>query len=457
MQSKQTIAPRILIGGSNSGCGKTTMTCALLSALVARGVNAASFKCGPDYIDPMFHGKIIGVPSSNLDPYFYTPEVLNMLLAQHAGEVSVIEGVMGFFDGLQMHSTEGSSYDVARMTQTPTVLAINAKGTAYSILPIIEGFARHKTDYPLAGVLLNNVSKGTYTMLKPIIEQHFEGKLKVFGYLPKLPPELVLESRHLGLVTAHEIADIQQKMVQLGQIAEDCIEIDALLAAAQSAPPIAVNAQALPQVVFKLQPLRIAVAQDNAFCFYYQDNLRLLAQLGAELVSFSPLQDDALPPHIDGLYLGGGYPELYLKQLSQNESIKASIAAALTAQLPCIAECGGFMYLTQRIDGYPMVGFLEGECHNTGKLSRFGYASFTAQHDNLLCAKGEGFRGHEFHYYDCTQNGASFAAQKPSGKQWQGVQATAYLHAGFAHIPFYAAPQMAVRFLQTCSERKENA
>ncbi|MFI3169517.1 MAG: cobyrinate a,c-diamide synthase [Faecalibacterium sp.] len=447
----QSCAPRVLIAGSNSGCGKTTITCALLSALMQSGVQPASFKCGPDYIDPMFHSKIIGVPSYNLDPYFYQENTLKYLLAQHAGEISVMEGVMGLFDGMQMHSTDCSTYSVAKTTKTPVILTLNAKGMAYSILPMIEGFARHKSDYTLAGVILNQVTKGSYALLKPMIEQHFQGKIKVFGYLPRLPEELQFASRHLGLVTAGEVCDIQKKMAQLGEIARETLAVEEILAVANAAPALAYQPLAI-HAVGDAKPVRIAVAQDNAFCFYYQDNLQLLQQLGAEIVPFSPLRDAALPSGVDGLYLGGGYPELYLPQLAQNEGMKASIHAFLTAQKPCVAECGGFMYLTQSIDDLPMVGFLPGQCHNTGKLSRFGYANFTAMQDSLLCAKGESFRGHEFHYYDCTHNGDAYLAQKQSGKQWQGVQAGDVIHAGFAHIPFYAAPILAVRFLEKCRE-----
>ncbi|MFI3226075.1 MAG: cobyrinate a,c-diamide synthase [Clostridia bacterium] len=439
---------RVLIAGTNSGCGKTTVTCAILSALVARKMNVSSFKCGPDYIDPMFHGKIIGVPSSNLDAFFFDNNTLKYLLAQNSKDISVIEGVMGFYDGMSINSTKSSSYDIAKITNTPVILTVNCRGLAYSILPMIEGFAKHKKDYNFAGVILNNITKSTYQSVKPLIEN---AGIKVLGYLPKLPENLVIESRHLGLVTANEIQNIKEKLVELGEFAEQTIDIDKIIECANSAKNISYS----PISYAKTDDnLTIAVAYDNAFCFYYKDNLKLFEKLGVKIAYFSPINDKKLPD-CDGLYLGGGYPELYLQKLSDNQTMLKSIYEFLQKGMPCIAECGGFMYLNNEIDGHKMVGFLDGLCENTKKLSRFGYATFNANCDNLLCKIRENFKGHEFHYYDCTQNGSDFLATKENGKQWNAAIANENLYAGFPHINFYSNIKIAENFIKKCQEKKD--
>ncbi|OOB77700.1 MAG: hypothetical protein BEN19_01495 [Epulopiscium sp. Nuni2H_MBin003] len=435
--------PRILIAGTNSGCGKTTITCALLSILK----NASSFKCGPDYIDPMFHGKILGVPSSNLDPFFYDANTLKNLLAENAEGIAVIEGVMGFYDGMTIDDTAGSTYEVSKITNTPVILTINCRGMAYSVLPIIEGFLNHKKDYNLAGVILNNISSMTYPKIKNLIEQKLN--IKVFGYLEKLPEDLILESRHLGLVTANEIENIKKKLVRLGEIARKTIDIEEIIKVANCVP-------ALNYTKLEVKPIckdtRIAVAYDKAFCFYYKDNLNILKKLGATLTYFSPLEDVQMPEDADGLYLGGGYPELYLEQLSKNVSMKESILKFLEDKKPVIAECGGFMYLTKQIQDYKMVGYIDANCELTQKLVRFGYATFTAKHDNLLCKKGECFKGHEFHYSNSTNNGTSYTAIKPSKIEWEAIIADENLYAGYPHISFYSNIDIVRNFIYRCKE-----
>lgn len=443
--------PRILIGGTNSGCGKTTITCALLSALVKRGLDASSFKCGPDYIDPMFHSKIIGTESYNLDSFFYTQDVLKQLLCENSKEISVIEGVMGFFDGMSVNSMENSSYTVAKTTGTPVILVVNCKGMAYSILPMIEGFVNHKTDFILAGVILNNIAATTYESIKKLGESYFSNRVKFLGYMPKLPADLVIESRHLGLVTADEIVDIKSKLASLGEIAEQTIEIDNIIKIARTSESLNYTPLEYKKVCGQIN---IGVALDNAFCFYYKDNLKLLEKMGANLIYFSPVSDEKVPDNINGLYLGGGYPELYLEKLEANVTMRESIYKFLQDKKPCIAECGGFMYLTQMIDDKKMVAWLDGTCHNTKKLSRFGYASFTASKDCILMKDGESFKGHEFHYYDCTNNGEDFTAVKPNGKSWLCGHGTDHLYAGFSHISFYSNTKLVKDFLEKCSGQK---
>ena len=445
----QRRVPRLVLAGTNSGCGKTTVTCAVLQSLVQRGLRVGAAKCGPDYIDPMFHSRVIGAKSSNLDPFFFDRDTMRYLLS-HNGEgcdVTVIEGVMGYYDGLGLTSTRASTYETARETESPVVLVVNARGAALSVVAAVQGFLDFAPDNNVQGVILNGCSAMSYGALARELESRLG--VRACGYLPRLP-ECALESRHLGLVTADEVADLRQKLRQLAEAAEKTLELDALLEIAHNAPVLDFTPPVLPE---KGAPVRIGVARDRAFCFYYEDSLDLLRQLGAELIPFSPLADEKLPDGVQGLYLGGGYPELYAAQLEENHALRRQIRDAVHTGMPCIAECGGFMYLTQSIAGRAMVGALPGDCFDTGKLTRFGYITATAQEDSLLCRAGEQVPMHEFHHWDTPQPGDAFGAEKPSGKQWRCAYATDTLYAGFPHFHFYAKPAMAQRFLAAC--RKE--
>lgn len=444
----QQKVPRILFAGVSSGCGKTTVTCAVLQAFVNRGLKVHAFKCGPDYIDPMFHERVIGTKGSNLDLFFYNGNILRYLLAKNGADasLSVLEGVMGYYDG-SLKSMEKSTYEVAKETQTPAVLVINGRGMAYSVTAIIRGFLSTVEDSGIRGVILNNVSASAYKILKEVIEEQFGDRVKVFGYLPAMK-DCSFESRHLGLVTAEEIEDIKEKLNRLAQAAEQYIDLNGLLALADESNPISFT----PVTVAKAEkPVRIGVAKDRAFCFYYRDNLELLREMGAELIFFSPLSDSKLPD-CDGLYIGGGYPELYLEQLSGNSQMLKAVKKALEVGMPCIAECGGFMYLTESIEGMPMVGALPGNCENKGRLVRFGYVTLTAKQDNMLCNSGEQINAHEFHHYDASENGHAFSAAKRQGTPWDCVVANESLYAGYPHLPLYSNLQFAERFVAAAAQ-----
>ena len=427
----------IMIAGTSSGCGKTTLTCAVLQLLKNKNIKTASFKCGPDYIDPMFHSEIIGVKSSNLDMYFCDDNTIRYLFDKNASDLSIIEGVMGFYDGRALNTTEASSYELAKLLDVPVVLTVDCKGMANSALAVIKGFLELYPDNTIAGVVLNNISAMTYGAVKTAIEERFD--IKVFGYMPKLPEEVIFGSRHLGLITAAEIADIKEKLNKLAELTSKTIDIEAIINTADSG-----DEPFIPPVIPHYEQVRIAVAYDKAFCFYYRDNLELLQEMGAELVYFSPLEDERLPDNIHGLYLGGGYPELYLQALSDNNTMLESVR---NMTVPCIAECGGFMYLCKDIEGYPMVGYLGGSCHNTGKLTRFGYVELTPKNG------GEVVRGHEFHYYDSTDNGDTYVAVKANGKTWDCVHSDNTIFAGFPHTHFYSNIKFAENFYKKCVER----
>lgn len=442
--------PRLVLAGTNSGCGKTTVTCAILQALVNRGCSVAAAKCGPDYIDPMFHSRIIGAKSSNLDPFFFDDNMLRYLLAENSCgcELAVIEGVMGYYDGLGLTSTRASTFELAQKTESPVVLVVNARGAALSVLAAIQGFLQFRPESGIQGVILNGCTAMSYGALAAELARRFS--IRACGYLPRLP-DCALESRHLGLVTAQEVSDLKEKMQRLARAAEQALDFDALMEIAKSAPPLSFAPPELPKPG---APVRIGVARDKAFCFFYEDSLALLRKLGAELVDFSPLEAETLPENLQGLYLPGGYPELYAEALSQNKSMRESVRKAVTGGLPCIAECGGFMYLTEAIGDFPMAGALKGVCFDTGKLTRFGYVTLTAQKDNLLCRAGETIPAHEFHHWDAEHPGEDFRAEKPSGRSWPCTHASRTLYAGFPHFHFYANPSFAVRFLDAC--RKES-
>ncbi len=448
------ILPRVMIAGTGSGCGKTTITCAILKALAERGLRVGAFKCGPDYIDPMFHSSILGAPSANLDAFFFPKNTLKALLAKNGEgkDICIIEGVMGFYDGLGIDSACASSYDVAKQTETPVILVLDAKGAALSLLASIRGFTDFLPENHIAGVILNRCSAGTYPKLSEVIRDHFEGRILPLGFLPSMP-DCSLESRHLGLITAAEVANLSEKVGKLSTQAERTIDLDGILKLAETVPELSYEEIRLP---FFKSKVRIALAQDRAFCFIYHDSVKALEKMGAELVPFSPLSDTRLPDNIDGLYLCGGYPELYTEKLSENVSMRAAIRSALESGLPCIAECGGFMYLTRDIAGHPMVGFLPGSCVDTGKLSRFGYIRLKAKADNMLCNLGEEIPAHEFHYWDCSETGSSFTAAKSSGKSWDCIYADDHFYAGFPHFHFYANPKFAERFYKACLRFMEN-
>lgn len=431
---------RLLISGTNSGCGKTTVTCALLSALQARGITPTVFKSGPDYIDPMFHRAVTGVNAYNLDPFFLNGEGLRSHLTSYAGSLSVIEGAMGYYDGIAT-TDKSSAYTVAKETKTPVILVVSAKGVGHSISALLEGFKQHREDSQIEGVIFNHANKSRYSDLKKMAE---EAGIQMYGTFPH-DEKWALPSRHLGLFTAGEIKDLQKTMQLLGQQAEETIDIDGLLEIAKTASVLENEQPPLPRE----KTLTLAVAKDEAFCFLYAENLEWLQTLGCELVYFSPLKDKELPKNCDGLYLCGGYPELYKKELSDNKTMRESIKREIEFGLPTIAECGGFLYLHQTLDGEPMCNVIPKAAYKTKHLQRFGYITITAKHDNLLCKAGDAIRSHEFHYCESEDPGNSFMAQK-AGRDinYACIHATDTLYAGFPHLYFPANIEFAKQFIR---------
>ncbi len=446
---------RILIGGTGSGSGKTTVTCAVLKALKNRGKHLVSFKCGPDYIDPMFHSRVLDIKARNLDLFLCSSETCRYLLAQNSqdADLAVLEGVMGFYDGTA-GGLSASTYHLAKETKTPGILVLDCKGKSLSIVAEVMGFLTFQLDCRIRGVILNRISPALYPQLKAELEKRCSSRIQVLGYLPD-NPDWSIESRHLGLITPEEQQKLEEKIALLGEQAEKTIELDRMLAIAEEAPPLEWEPLSwITPIIPRGRPAPVVgVSRDKAFCFYYEDNLALLESLGARLRYFSPLKDTALP-EMDFLYLGGGYPELYAKELSENTAMLEEIRLSLGNGMPCLAECGGYLYLHKTLEdaeGQPweMVGYLPGDGQKTSRLQRFGYANLTAQADNLLCDAGEILPAHEFHYWksNCEEN--AFTAQKPQRETtWSSnVQMKNFL-AGFAHFHFYSSPEIGKRIIR---------
>lgn len=449
--------PRIMISATGSGSGKTLITCGILQALVNRGYKTTSFKCGPDYIDPMFHSKVIGVPSRNLDSFFCKENVVRYLFGRSAKEfdISVMEGVMGYYDGIAGTSTKASSYDLASITKTPVLLVVNARGMSVSMMAIIKGFLEFHEESHIKGIILNQISKPFYLEMKALIEETL--KIPVIGYVPSLK-NINLESRHLGLVTPEKVENLKEKLEELSAILEESLDFEKLIEIAKSVEDISYQEPVISTI--KGNPI-VAVAKDEAFCFYYADNLALLQEMGATLVEFSPLYDKQLPENIGGLLLGGGYPELVARQLSENKEMIQSIRKKRKQGLPCMAECGGFMYLHEVLKDmegipYEMVGEIKGEVYKTNRLNRFGYITLTAKENQMVAKAGDKILGHEFHYFESSNCGSSFEAKKPVREtKWDGIHGRETLTAGFPHFYYYSNPEIAYRFLLTCTKYAE--
>lgn len=456
---------RVMIAGVSSGSGKTTITCSLLQSLLKRGMRPVSHKCGPDYIDTMFHRKVLGTPSGNLDSFFCGEELVRYLLARQSeqGDISVIEGVMGYFDGIGMTS-QASSFDIARITKTPVILVVNVKGMCGSIPAVIHGFLDYerrigKQHTGISGVIFNQLPAFLYPSVKTEVEKL---GVKCFGYVP-VQKELKLESRHLGLWS--EQKGIKEKINGMSNIIEKTVDIQGIIQLANSAWPLEIDLEKgwdkgvlltgnNSQAREREKTVRLAVARDEAFSFIYPENIMLLEELGCEIQYFSPIHDKHLPSHCQGMILNGGYPELYAERLSANQSMMREIRDALNHGMPGLAECGGFLYLHEELENmekqvFPMVGIIKGKAFYTGKLSRFGYIYLKGGQDEIL-------KAHEFHYWDSENNGNQFLAVKASGtRQWETGHRIKNVYAGFPHLYYYGNIDFVKGFVKKAAGQRE--
>lgn len=463
MQHKNNIqvnTPRVMFAATRSGSGKTTVTCGVLAALKKQNIKVQAYKCGPDYIDPMFHRTVLGIDTGNLDTFFADADAIGRILARDTkdAELIVMEGVMGYYDGVGGTTTMASSYELSKVTKTPVVLIVDAKGASVTLAAIIRGIMEYKKDSRIVGVILNRVSPMFYSRIKHVIET--ECGIPVLGYLPE-DASFAVPSRHLGLLQPDEMQKQRDWVETVAEAARKTIDIDGILEIAAQAEMLQIQKATGETEKCKFPAgYRIGVARDAAFSFYYRENLRMLEDMGATLVFFSPLAD-AHVPEVDALIFGGGYPELYAKQLYENQSMRVSVRQALEYGMPCHAECGGFLYLGKSLadaegNVYEMVGFLDGAGFRTERLQRFGYVELAPQEADAF-AVNTVLRGHEFHYWDSTDCGDACLAWKPLSKQktYPCMVKKKGTFAGFPHL-YYAGAENFFYHLFLNSTENEN-
>lgn len=419
----------IIISSNSSGGGKTTFTLGLMKTLIKRGYTVQGYKVGPDYIDPAFHSLITGKPSRNLDPFLMGEEGVLSSFNKGEGDMGIIEGVMGLYDGIGI-TTDNSTYHISKLLDIPVILLITPKAQSTTLCAEIKGMMEFK-NVNIGGIVLNNISESYYNLLKAGLEKHL--KIKVFGYLPK-EEKLSLKSRHLGLVQGVEIEDLEEKIDIASKLIEENIDIDNMISCFKE---ISLKKERLDG---EKKDLNIGVALDKAFSFYYKDNLESLEKIG-NIIYFSPLEDSSIPDNLDFIYIGGGYPEVFIETLSKNKSMRESIRESLNSGLPCYAECGGLMYLMESIDGYETVGFFKGKAYMTGKLQNFGYSNITVFQNNNILPKGFSINCHEFH--KSTIESSEKKIYRLSKTNFQGIEKTwecGYIKkntiGSYAHINF---------------------
>jgi len=496
-ESKNQI-PRIVIAAEKSGCGKTTFTCGLLQVLLNRGVRPLSFKCGPDYIDPLFHKRVLGVESNNLDAFFQSPDEIRAIVEDSFCEnksVAVVEGVMGIYDGLSPASLKGSCYEISQITQSRILLLADAQGVGRTLISRIKGILSEDVSGLIRGVVLNRISEGYYGKIKPVLEKELsEGgyNVRVLGFLPN-EPQISIDSRHLGLMLPGEVTDLKERISRTADLMEKYCDVDGILALMQedadaeadhnnnninnnninnssnnnssnndiysntgsagSADPAVSESTA--------SSLHLAVAKDEAFCFYYRENLKAFERAGVKISYFSPIHDARIPEDADALLFGGGYPENNAKELSENTSMLASVRAAIASGMPSLAECGGFLYLHKALktaDGRirPMAGVIDATAEYTGHSVRFGYLE-VKENKTPYFPGLTGLRGHEFHYFESSENGSDCILQKAStGKEYDSLIVKENSVWGFAHFYYPSRPEFVDAFVRAMHDYKNS-
>ncbi|MDP5274181.1 cobyrinate a,c-diamide synthase [Chengkuizengella axinellae] len=453
---------RIVIAGTGSGVGKTTTTIGLMALLKRRGLTVQGFKCGPDYIDPTYHTVVTGRISRNLDSWMTSENTVKEIFnrGSKGADISIIEGVMGFYDGKNPKTNTGSTAEISLLTKSPVILVVNCQSMARSAAAIVKGFQSLDEKVNIVGVIANKVgSEGHYKLVKIAIEQ--ECGIPVVGYL-KREDHINIPERHLGLIPSIGRGELDSFFNSLADLIEQSIDVDYLLELAE-APVVDV----LPEL-FKESPTNsiqkstsIAVAKDAAFHFYYPENLELLKANGADIVYFSPLAGEEVPPEVQGLYIGGGFPEEFAEQLGENVTVKKSIKNVIEAGIPTLAECGGFMYLTEEIETtegtkHPMIGLIPGKVKMQKKLAALGYREITGSQGNFLLDTQMNARGHEFHY-------STYETELPIDhayvtKGMRGTKKEGYLNAnlvaGYTHFHFASNPDLVKRWIEKCVQFK---
>ncbi|AIZ56402.1 cobyrinic acid A,C-diamide synthase [Candidatus Methanoplasma termitum] len=446
--------PRVVIAATHSGAGKSTITMGLLMTLQKKGLDPQSFKTGPDYLDPMHHTMVLGKECRNLDTWMFGSEAERLFVNGSEGSgISVIEGVMGLYDGVDGINEEGSTAHLSKILKAPVILVIDARSMARSAGAIAAGFKDYDKDVFLAGVIFNRVGSANHMR---ILESSLKGIPCLGGVFRD--DCMKLESRHLGLIPAAENYD-REKYEKIAEHVEKCVDIEKILNIARSAPPIS---REYRQTTPPKKKVRIGVAKDKAFNFYYIHNIESLEEAGAEIVPFSPIDDDL--PDVDGLYFGGGFPELFSADLERNSSMMAAVKKASDDGMPIYAECGGMMYLSESLidlDGkeHKMCGVFDSVSNMTDSRATLGYVEMTAAEDNMLCEKGWSVRGHEFHYSKTSAKQEKYAFRLSRGfgiENGRDGMVVGNTVAGYTHIHFASNPKIPGRFVGNCYKYAKN-
>ena len=440
------LVARVVVGAAGSGAGKTTVATGLMAALAARGLEVSPHKVGPDYIDPGYHALATGRPGRNLDPWLTSEDLIAPLFRHGArgADVAVVEGVMGLYDGATGLGDFASTAHVARLLEAPVVLVVDAASAGRSVAALVHGFMTYGEERPrFGGVILNRISSDRHERIcREAIE---ELGVPVLGVLRR-HADVVTPSRHLGLIPAAErSAEAIAAVERLGELVAEACDLDALLELARSAPALEAEPWSPPRSEPAVRPV-VAVAGGPAFTFGYAENTELLAAAGAEVATFDPLSDSALPDGTAGLVIGGGFPELYAGELSANEALRKEIGAL--GDVPVYAECAGLLYLTRELDGMPMCGLLDATARMTPKLT-LGYRQAVAVSDSAIARTGERLRGHEFHRTEVTpKHGATPAWQ------WDPIAPEGFVRgkyvASYLHLHWAGQPEIATRFVEAC-------
>jgi cobyrinic acid a,c-diamide synthase len=451
---------RLVIAGTGSSVGKTTLAIGLMSALKKKGYVVQGFKCGPDYIDTTYHTAVTGRPGRNLDSWMLNHEMVKEIVYRGSmgADISIIEGVMGFFDGHNPMNNNGSTAEISIITESPVVLVVNCASMARSAAAIVKGFQDFLKEANIIGVIANQVgSEGHFQIVKAAIEQ--ECGIPVLGYLKK-DHELFIPERHLGLIPSIERGELNPFFERLGNLVLETIDVNVLYELSQ-APILKIEDSQFKKR--EKQAVRMAIARDAAFNFYYEENLEMLEAFGAELVEFSPLKGENLPDHVDGLYIGGGFPEEFALALAEQRSVMNSIRIAVDNGIPALAECGGFMYLTESLetsDGkrYEMAGIIPGNVKMQTRLAALGYREITGAEGNYLLSPNLKAKGHEFHYSvfsPKTEIPPAYQTKGMGGFKKEGFMG-GNLIAGYTHFHFGSCPEMVENWVKKCKEYQKS-
>jgi len=465
MDTNKTVIKGLVVGGTHSGSGKTTVALGLMAAFRRRGLKVCAFKAGPDFIDPGYHSQTCGAVSRNLDGWMLTQGYNRKSFQKHArgSDIAIVEGVMGLFDGYDGKSEAGSTAQMAKWLRLPVLLVVDARSMARSAAALIYGFEHFDQDLDFAGAVFNRIGSPTHLRY---LKEALAGTVKMpcLGGLPR-ESDLALPERHLGLVTSEDNPLSSDYVERLAGLVEESIDLETILARLGDIPEKGLEKHPSSG---KCYPVRIGVARDEAFCFYYQDNLEILESFGAELVFFSPLRDERLPEGITGLYLGGGYPELFALRLSDNVSLRGEIRGLAEKDFPIYAECGGFMFLCQGIQDtegsfYPMAGVYPFTVRMLSRLKSLGYREVRLAASCPLGTVGQVIRGHEFHYSEMIEGPKGVQlAYSIAGRRGKDTHGEGFLMrntlGSYVHLHFGSNPDVGKNFVRLCwKHRNERA